>query len=143
MKSRKQGRGTPSEPPPQPPIPIPGFELKPGEDTEDERLLSRKEAPVSTASTTDAWRVFRIMGEFVEGFDTLARLGPAVTIFGSARTVPDDPHYAAARETAHDVLRRLELESAGLQHFAEIVQFCRPSLGVLLNFGDCLRRKIS
>ncbi|MEO5511688.1 MAG: TIGR00730 family Rossman fold protein [Longimicrobiales bacterium] len=51
--------------------------------------------------TTDAWRVFRIMGEFVEGFDTLSRLGPAVSIFGSARTLPDDPHYEAARETAN------------------------------------------
>lgn len=40
------------------------------------------------------------MGEFVEGFDTLADLGPAVTIFGSARTLPDDPYYAAAEETA-------------------------------------------
>lgn len=40
------------------------------------------------------------MGEFVEGFDTLAELGPAVTIFGSARTLPDDPVYAAAEETA-------------------------------------------
>jgi uncharacterized protein (TIGR00730 family) len=100
MKSRKQGRGTPSEPPPQPPVPIAGFELKPGEATEDERLLARPSASVQP-ETTDAWRVFRIMGEFVEGFDTLARLGRAVTIFGSARTVPGDPHYEAARETAH------------------------------------------
>jgi hypothetical protein len=40
------------------------------------------------------------MGEFVEGFDNLARIGPAVTIFGSARTPADHPEYAAARETA-------------------------------------------
>lgn len=40
------------------------------------------------------------MGEFVEGFDTLAELGPAVSIFGSARVLPDDPIYAAAEETA-------------------------------------------
>src|SRR5690606_31018789 len=46
------------------------------------------------------WRVFRIMGEFVEGFDTLARLGPAVSIFGSARTRPDDSDYEAAEQTA-------------------------------------------
>ena len=50
--------------------------------------------------TQDAWRVFRIMGEFVEGFDTLARLGPAVSFFGSARTRPDDPYYQAAEATA-------------------------------------------
>ena len=40
------------------------------------------------------------MGEFVEGFDTLARLGPAVSIFGSARTLPSDPHYQAAEANA-------------------------------------------
>ena len=47
---------------------------------------------------TDSWRVLRIMGEFVEGFDELAELGPAVTIFGSARISPEDPIYAAAVE---------------------------------------------
>jgi uncharacterized protein (TIGR00730 family) len=40
------------------------------------------------------------MGEFVEGFEELAHLGPSVTIFGSARTLPDDPHYQACVETA-------------------------------------------
>ena len=49
---------------------------------------------------SDAWRALRIMGEFVEGFDALARLGPAVSIFGSARTTPDDPSYQQARELA-------------------------------------------
>ncbi|HEY8376956.1 MAG TPA: hypothetical protein VIK91_10730, partial [Nannocystis sp.] len=69
--------------------------------TEDERLLSRR--PEGTRASdfihTDPWRVFRIMGEFVEGFDALATLGPAVSIFGSARILPDDPMYAAAEET--------------------------------------------
>jgi hypothetical protein len=69
--------------------------------TEDERLLTREEEPrrEAEAPTGDSWRVFRIMGEFVEGFDTLARLGPAVSIFGSARTLPDRPEYAAAEQT--------------------------------------------
>jgi uncharacterized protein (TIGR00730 family) len=49
---------------------------------------------------TDPWRVFRIMSEFVEGFDALAHIPPSVAIFGSARTKPDDPSYAAAIETA-------------------------------------------
>jgi uncharacterized protein (TIGR00730 family) len=49
---------------------------------------------------SDAWRALRIMGEFMDGFDALARLGPAVSIFGSARTRPDDPMYASARELA-------------------------------------------
>ncbi|MBW3570426.1 MAG: TIGR00730 family Rossman fold protein [Gemmatimonadetes bacterium] len=70
--------------------------------TEDERLLqSPAEAPQAEDFTrSDPWRVFRIMGEFVEGFDSLARIGPAVTIFGSARTPADHPQYAQARETA-------------------------------------------
>ncbi|HLL89016.1 MAG TPA: TIGR00730 family Rossman fold protein [Tepidisphaeraceae bacterium] len=48
----------------------------------------------------ESWRIFRIMAEFVEGFETMAAIGPAVSIFGSARTRPDDPHYKAAEETA-------------------------------------------
>jgi uncharacterized protein (TIGR00730 family) len=48
----------------------------------------------------DSWRIFRIMAEFVEGFEVMAPVGPAVSIFGSARTRPDDPMYKAAEETA-------------------------------------------
>ncbi len=48
----------------------------------------------------ESWRVFRIMSEFVEAFDTLSRLGPAVTIFGSARTSPSDPYYRKAERCA-------------------------------------------
>ena len=44
----------------------------------------------------DPWRVFRIMAEFVDSFETLSQVGPAVTIFGSARTRRDDPYYQAA-----------------------------------------------
>jgi uncharacterized protein (TIGR00730 family) len=44
----------------------------------------------------DPWRIFRIMGEFVDSFQTLAQVGPAVTIFGSARTRPNDKYYHAA-----------------------------------------------
>jgi uncharacterized protein (TIGR00730 family) len=92
----------PSEPPPQPPVPNPTLNRLKGEvPTEDEKLLSRDvEAKPPRDVTQDSWRVFRIMGEFVEGFDTLARLGPAVSIFGSARTKPHDPYYRAAQTTA-------------------------------------------
>src|SRR6478672_8943842 len=48
----------------------------------------------------DSWRIFRIMSEFVEGFEVMAPVGRAVSIFGSARTPPDDPYYRAAEETA-------------------------------------------
>src|SRR6266852_4880614 len=66
--------------------------------TQDEQLL---ESPGPAEFThTDTWRVFRIMGEFVEGFDELATLTRGISIFGSARTRADDPDYAAAQETA-------------------------------------------
>lgn len=50
-------------------------------------------------SSQESWRVFRIMAEFVEGFEELAQVGKAVTIFGSARMPSDDPYYEKARET--------------------------------------------
>jgi uncharacterized protein (TIGR00730 family) len=66
--------------------------------TQDEQLL---ESPRPDEFThTDTWRVFRIMGEFVEGFDELATLTRGISIFGSARTKPDHPDYQAAQETA-------------------------------------------
>ncbi|MGB1252422.1 MAG: TIGR00730 family Rossman fold protein, partial [Candidatus Promineifilaceae bacterium] len=66
--------------------------------TEDELLLA---PPVDEYATTpEAWRVMRIMSEFVEGFDTLKDIGKAVTIFGSARTKPDHPQYQQCVETA-------------------------------------------
>ncbi len=46
----------------------------------------------------DTWRIFRIMAEFVEGFDVMSSVGTAVSVFGSARTRPDDPYYQAAEE---------------------------------------------
>ena len=62
-----------------------------GRETQDQQLFRVPEQRPFTE--TDTWRVFRIMGEFVQGFDTLANLGPAVTLFGSARTRPGDPQY--------------------------------------------------
>jgi uncharacterized protein (TIGR00730 family) len=66
--------------------------------TQDERLLETPRHDEFTS--TDTWRVFRIMGEFVEGFDELATVTRGVSIFGSARTPGDNPFYAAAQETA-------------------------------------------
>lgn len=48
--------------------------------------------------TSDSWGVFKIMSEFVEGFETLARIGPCVSIFGSARTPDNNKYYALAEE---------------------------------------------
>ena len=65
--------------------------------TEDERLLGRQDA---SFIHTDPWRIHRITSEFVEGFDALAEVGLAVSMFGSARTGPGEPMYAAAEATA-------------------------------------------
>src|SRR6185503_2597725 len=66
--------------------------------TQDEQLL---ESPRPDEFThTDTWRVFRIMGEFVVGFDELATLTRGISIFGSARSNPSDADYKAAQETA-------------------------------------------
>ena len=97
---------------------------KNGHITEDERLLHRPTQPLVSPeeptpqerideeehaldralhydfTLTDPWRVFRIMSEFVEGFDALAHIPPSVAIFGSARTAQDNPSYTAALETA-------------------------------------------
>jgi len=63
-----------------------------GEETSDRALLDSHRPP--SWRDNDLWRVLRIQGEFVEGFGTLADLGPAVSVFGSARTHRDDPTYA-------------------------------------------------
>jgi hypothetical protein len=67
-------------------------------ETEDERLLESVEELETIGR--DAWRIFRIMGEFVEGFEEMAKVGPAISIFGSARTKPGEPQYEACVETA-------------------------------------------
>jgi uncharacterized protein (TIGR00730 family) len=66
------------------------------ESTTDQRLLDSR-GP-SDWVHTDPWRVLRIQSEFVEGFGALAELGPAISVFGSARTQPGDPSYALAEE---------------------------------------------
>ena len=66
--------------------------------TTDQRLLGDDQR--SDWLHADPWRVMRIQSEFVEGFGALAELGPAVSIFGSARTKPDDPMYGAAQKIA-------------------------------------------
>jgi uncharacterized protein (TIGR00730 family) len=76
-----------------------------GRPTEDRKLLRRAPYADTSFQDTDAWRALRIMGEFVEGFDTLADLGTAVSIFGSART-NQGHHYALAAEDLAGKLAR-------------------------------------
>jgi uncharacterized protein (TIGR00730 family) len=53
----------------------------------------------------DPWRIFRIMAEFVDSFQAMSQIGPAVTIFGSARTPPEDRNYLAAQEIARGLAK--------------------------------------
>jgi uncharacterized protein (TIGR00730 family) len=69
--------------------------------TTDQRLLDSR-GP-SDWVHTDPWRVLRIQAEFVEGFGALAELGPAIGVFGSARTHMDDPFYAKAEQVGRDL----------------------------------------
>ncbi len=73
--------------------PVPQDQIK-----EEEHALDR--ALHYDFTLTDPWRVFRIMSEFVEGFDALSHIPPSVAIFGSARIKPEEPAYIAAVETA-------------------------------------------
>jgi hypothetical protein len=72
--------------------------------TEDQELL--RSHPEMEFRDTDTWRTLRIMGEFVEGFDALAEIGPAVSIFGSARVGRRNRYYSAARRVAEALARR-------------------------------------
>jgi uncharacterized protein (TIGR00730 family) len=72
--------------------------------TEDQKLL-RSHLGTAGFQETDTWRTLRIMGEFVEGFDALADVGPAVSIFGSARVGRRNRYYGAARRLAAELVK--------------------------------------
>lgn len=54
--------------------------------------------------TNDSWAIFKIMGEFVSGFERMSKIGPCVSIFGSARTKPDHPYYKLASKVAQEIV---------------------------------------
>ena len=66
--------------------------------TADEKLLTSPKRDETSFTHTDTWRVFRIISEFVEGYELMADVGPAITVFGSARITPKDPIYHEALE---------------------------------------------
>jgi uncharacterized protein (TIGR00730 family) len=76
-----------------------------GNDNNNHRPNTRQQGHATDNLGGDSWRIFRIMAEFVEAFEVMANLGPAVSIFGSARTKPDDPMYKAAEETSRLLAR--------------------------------------
>ena len=67
---------------------------------EDNELLKTPGMSNKDFTHSDPWRVLKIQGEFVDGFDTLAEIGSCISIFGSARTEPDDKYYKVAERTA-------------------------------------------
>lgn len=61
--------------------------------------------PIEEVTVNEAWRVFRIMAEFIDGFEVLGKIPPAISIFGSTRTRPQDEYYQKAEETARRLAR--------------------------------------
>ena len=91
-------------PPPQP-NPSLNLAARTGRPTEDEQLLKPARGLDAAFIHTDPWRVLRIQGEFVAGFDAMAEIGPAVSIFGSARVSRSDPQYGKAVAVARRLAR--------------------------------------
>ena len=70
--------------------------------TDEKRIRKAfKEKNWNAIKTSDSWQIFKIMSEFVEGFETMAKIGPCVSIFGSARTKPDNKYYKQAEEIGY------------------------------------------
>jgi len=69
------------------------------------RLFEEKQYVLEGLQAKESWRLFRILAEFVEGFEVLPRVYPGVTIFGSSRTKPDDPDYKKAEKLAELLVR--------------------------------------
>ncbi|HFC96975.1 MAG TPA: TIGR00730 family Rossman fold protein [Thermosulfurimonas dismutans] len=67
--------------------------------------LDEKQYVLNGLAARESWRLFKIMAEFVEGFEELPRVYPAVTIFGSTRVRPGDPCYEKAEEIARELVR--------------------------------------
>jgi len=74
---------------------------------EEEHKIRRafKDRDWNEIKSSDSWAIFKVMAEFVEGFEKLAKIGPCVSIFGSARTKPDSPYYQMTIEIAAKLVR--------------------------------------
>ena len=73
---------------------------------EDKIKKAFKQRNWNEIQTSDSWKIFKIMSEFVEGFEKLARIGPCVSIFGSARTEPGSTYYKLAEEIAYQLTQK-------------------------------------
>ena len=72
----------------------------------NKKMSQEEQAAWQATRLRDTWRIFRIMGEFVEGFERLAEVGPSVSVFGSARTPPGTPYYELGREVGRRLVER-------------------------------------
>lgn len=73
-------------------------------DNEDDRINDNlKQKNWNEIRSNDSWAIFKVMSEFVNGFETMARIGPSVSIFGSARTKPEDKYYLLAEKIAEKI----------------------------------------
>ena len=68
-------------------------------------LHELRKAQRDAALSRETWKLFKILSEFVDGFETMSKVGPGVSIFGSARTKPDAPHYQMAQRVAAGIVR--------------------------------------
>lgn len=75
------------------------------QNAEEKIRLAFKERDWSEIKSADSWVIFKVMSEFVEGFEKLAKIGPCVSIFGSARTPRDHKHYKMAEDIAAKLVR--------------------------------------
>ena len=76
--------------------------------TEEEKNIQKvfQRKDWNEIKTHDSWSIFKIMSEFVDGFETMSKIGPCVSIFGSARIKPDNEHYQLAVDTAYKLAQK-------------------------------------
>ncbi|MBA7583100.1 hypothetical protein ES708_25038 [subsurface metagenome] len=74
--------------------------------SEEKIIKAFQEKNWNEIQAADSWKIFKILAEFVEGFEKLARIGPCVSIFGSARTQPDNPNFKLAEDIAFELTQR-------------------------------------
>jgi uncharacterized protein (TIGR00730 family) len=86
-------------------------ENKPTNDPQEEKIIEAfKEKDWTEIRTNDSWVIFKMMAEFVNGFEKMSKIGPCVTLFGSARTKPENQYY----QLATDIANKLTLQGFGI-----------------------------
>ena len=71
-----------------------------------EKQMENRNKKWNETKTNDSWSIFKIMGEFVEGYERMSAIGPCISIFGSARTIQDNKYYKLAEEISSEIVNR-------------------------------------